>query len=202
MDESPPTVITYAPSPESFAAISYRYEDEVDRIVTPQRKTRRDGNRPKAKRQKKDGGERPRRLEESAVTEGLGLYNASSLDEGSTMDEGSGMDFAMPEYDQGGDDGEDWNRDTGEHVVEGAGLEAGGEALIDGGSEAFSDFVEAILVGECGMYQLTDRLFVFNGWNRKKRESTVRSSADNRNSEAKWNLTGSLVSSTADATRF
>jgi hypothetical protein len=33
--------------------------------------------------------------------------------------------------------------------------------------------VDAVLAEECGMHQLTDRLFVVNGWNAKKRESTV-----------------------------
>ncbi|KDR72062.1 hypothetical protein GALMADRAFT_143401 [Galerina marginata CBS 339.88] len=170
MNDSPLSIITYAPLPESPTEIHYQYQDTVTQIITPQRKPRRGGNNPRVNKWKRGSKVQQEDAEEPAQ---LGWDEV----EGSAMNDGLGIDnIGMPDYEQSSDlFSSDFEQAAGQLVIEGGQFEetgAGVEGDQPPAGEAFSTFVEATLVGECGMYQLTDRLFVVNGWNRKKREST------------------------------
>lgn len=47
------------------------------------------------------------------------------------------------------------------------------EELIKGPNDTYEYFVEAVMAQVCSIYQLTDRLFLVNGWNAISRTPTV-----------------------------
>lgn len=158
MGDSPVQKIVYDSPPMSPVQIQYQ-DNSDEEVLIPQRKRRR-------------GGTRQTRPERTQITQPIGQQAATDwgLHGGERLE-----DHESQGYTYYGDL---------ETPMESLGVDSEFEAIVEGSrnpshkvaekDDEFLYFLDAVQAEECGLFQLTERLFVANGWNVSKRESTVR----------------------------
>lgn len=192
--DSPSLIIRYKTPPDSPIEVHYSYdEDESGPIITPKRKSRTTGSKRPYKRQSRKKSDRRKEVNEAVEMDNQAMKQSSSdgsrdiqpvgqaehifqvevvenqESEHSRSDGPRDIEVAAVDdvnaFPTAVDDGNDWN--LYEDNMELEALET------RDGDDEFSEFVAAVLSGECAMYQLTQRLYVVNGWNRRKQQATV-----------------------------
>ena len=157
--DSPPLKVTYDELPERASKVLYdntwhAKEHEGVIIATPRRKTRITKERNTRKRPRLDSLSKERSNESGHTPEGMSctdtlpaLRPLPLLDDFTNSGNG-GANFG------------DWRED-----------EADPPQNVD---ITYASFVDAVLSDECSFYQLSQRVFVANGWNPGKNETNVR----------------------------
>lgn len=166
MEDSPVQTVVYESLPDSPVQIQYQ-DDDNEQLLIPQRKQRRGGTRIT----------KPDTLicaNLEPPTDYTALYNNSQRDEVFYSHNGDSTMFEdRIEHHLQYDNNNLFMGLSGELGVETTEDQVG-DAGIPSGDDEFSFFLDAVLAEECGLFQLTERLFVANGWNISKRECTVR----------------------------